>query len=260
MRAMHTAATGMMAQTVRVDTIANNLANANTTGFKKSQVDFADLMYVVTAWPGGRQTAATEMPTGLEFGSGVTPVSTLKIFTPGAFTKTDGQLDLAIEGDGFFQIQTPDGETRYTRDGSFRIASDGQIVSSEGSPLIPAISVATDVIAVEVGPDGTVSATAPDGTTSVIGNITLVRFVNPAGLRSDGGNLLSETTASGTPTTGTPGENGAGQILSGYLEMSNVDAVKELVDLIVAQRTYELNAKVVKAGDRMLQVTNTIAS
>jgi flagellar basal-body rod protein FlgG len=255
---MHTAATGMIAQTLRVDTIANNLANANTTGFKKTQMDFADLMYVVTAYPGARVTGGNEMPTGLEMGSGVMPVSTLKIFTSGSFTKTDNALDLAIAGDGFFQIQAVNGETRYTRDGNFRIASDGTVVNSEGFPLSPSITVPTDAEHVAVSADGTVVATVGE-TSTESGTVTLARFVNPAGLSSVGGNLFKETDASGTPTTGTPGEAGYGTIQQGYLEMSNVDVVTELVDLIIAQRTYELNAKVIKAGDRILNVTNSIA-
>jgi len=259
MKAMYTAATGMDAQTIRIDTIANNLANANTTGFKKSQVDFADLIYVMMRRPGVGQTEQTLAPTGLEIGSGVFPVSTLKIFTEGIVTNTAGELDLAITGDGFFQVETPTGETKYTRDGNFRVGSDGAIVNSQGFPLYPAVSVPSNASAISVGSDGTVTVLTAEGDTSTIGNIQLVKFTNPGGLSSEGGNMFAETVASGTPITGTPGLDGLGEIKQGYLEMSNVEVVTELVDLIVAQRTYELNSKVVKAGDRILQATNYIA-
>jgi len=260
MKAMYTAATGMEAQTLRIDTVANNLANANTTGFKKSQVDFADLMYVVMQWPGGGQTEGTQMPTGLEVGSGVFPVSTLKIFTAGSITNTDGALDLALTGPGFFQVETPTGEIQYTRDGNFRVGPDGTVVNSQGYPISPSLSIPTDAVDISVGSDGTVTVTTPGSDPSIIGNIQLANFTNPAGLASQGGNRYAETVASGTPTTGTPGTDGLGEVKAGYLEMSNVDVVKELVDLIISQRTYELNSKVVKAGDRVLQATNYIVS
>lgn len=259
MKAMHTAATGMDAQVVRIDTIANNLANANTTGFKESQVDFADLMYEAVRQPGGSRTQDTRMPTGLEVGSGVSPVSTLKVFTPGAVRKTGGQLDMAISGQGFFQVEVPSGEVMYTRDGNFRISADGEVVNSRGYPLYPSISVPEDATSVAVGVDGTVSVATPDGSRTTVGEIQLANFVNPAGLSSEGDNLFAETEASGAPTTGMPGREGLGEIRQGYLEESNVDVVSELVDLISAQRTYELNSKVVKAGDRVLQATNYLA-
>jgi len=260
MKAMHTAATGMDAQTLRIDTIANNLANANTTGFKKSQVDFADLMYVVERWPGGGQTETTQMPTGLEVGSGVFPVSSLKVFTEGVVTNTAGELDLAITGQGFFQVETPTGEVKYTRDGNFRVGPDGTVVSSQGYPLYPRLSVPTDAVSVAVASDGTVSVRTPNADPAVIANIQLADFVNPAGLSSEGGNLFGETVASGPVTTGTPGLDGLGEIKQGYLETSNVEVVSELVNLIVAQRTYELNSRVVRAGDRVLQATNGLVT
>ena len=260
MRAMYTAATGMDAQTIRIDTIANNLANANTTGFKKSQVDFADLMYIVLQRPGGVQTEATQMPTGLEVGTGVSPVSTLKIFTGGAISNTEGEFDMAIAGEGFFQVETPSGEVKYTRDGGFRVGADGTVVSSLGYPLYPRLSIPTNALSVSIGSDGTVAVMTPGSDPSPIGAVQLADFTNPAGLTSDGGNLFAETIASGPVTTGTPGLDGLGQIKQGYLEMSNVEVVNELVDMIIAQRTYELNSKVVKAGDRMLQATNSVVS
>ncbi len=258
LKAMHTAATGMDAQALRVDTIANNLANANTTGFKKSQVDFADLMYEVMQLPGGAQTESTQMPTGLEVGSGVFPVSTLKVFTEGIIKNTAGELDLAITGAGFFQVESPTGEVKYTRDGNFRVGPDGTVVNSQGYPLYPLLSVPTDTTAVSVASDGTISVTTPTSGPTVVGNVQMANFVNPAGLSSDGNNLYSETVASGPVSTGTPGREGFGDVQQGYLEMSNVDVVTELVDLIAAQRTYELNSKVVKAADRILQATNQV--
>jgi flagellar basal-body rod protein FlgG len=260
MKAMYTAATGMDAQTMRIDTIANNLANANTTGFKKSQVDFADLLYVTMRRPGGGSTEATQTPTGLQVGSGVFPVSTLKIFTEGVVANTAGELDLAITGPGFFQVETPSGEVKYSRDGNFRVGPDGTVVNSQGFPLSPGISVPTDAIEISVGSDGMISVVTPGSAPTVIGNVQLAGFTNPGGLSSEGGNVFSETIASGPATTGTPGLGGFGEMKQGYLEMSNVDVVSELVDLIVAQRTYELNSKVVKAGDRLLQATNYLVS
>ncbi len=260
MRAMYTAATGMDAQTIRIDTVANNLANANTTGFKKSQVDFADLMYVAMRRPGATQTSASQTPTGLELGTGVTPVSTLKVFTGGAISNTAGEFDMAITGDGFFQVESPTGETKYTRDGNFRVGADGTVVTSQGYPLYPRLSIPTDALAVAIGSDGTVTAESPGGEPSQVGSIQLANFTNPAGLASEGGNLYAETVASGPATAGTPGRDGLGELKQGYLEMSNVEVVNELVDLIIAQRTYELNSKVVKAGDRILQATNFIVS
>jgi len=260
MRAMYTAATGMDAQVLRIDTIANNLANANTTGFKKSQVDFADLMYVVMRRPGGGQTEVTQTPTGLEVGTGVSPVSTLKIFTEGAIANTAGELDLCIMGAGFFQIETPTGEVKYTRDGNLRCSADGTIVTSQGYPLYPRITVPTDATSISIGSDGTITVTTPGADPAIIGTIQLATFTNPGGLSSDGGNLYSETIASGPVTTGTPGQLGLGEVKQGYVEMSNVDVVTELVDLIIAERTYELNSKVVKTGDRVLQAANYIVS
>ena len=260
MRAMFTAATGMDAQTQRIDTIANNLANANTTGFKKSQVDFTDLMYAAVRRPGGNQTSNTHTPTGLEIGTGVTPASTLKIFTPGTIHNTDGELDVAINGHGFFQVETHTGEIRYTRDGNLRMDSEGTLVTSKGNPIYPRMTLPTDSEAISIGADGTVTVQTPGDDPSQVGTIELARFTNPAGLSSEGGNLLAETMASGAPTTGTPGNDGLGELQQGYLEGSNVEEVNELVDLISAQRTYELNSRVVRAGDRVMQAANQIVA
>lgn len=260
MKSMYTAATGMDAQVLRIDTIANNLANANTAGFKRSQVDFADLMYVAMRRPGGGQTETTQTPTGLEVGTGVTPVATLKVFTAGPITSTEGEFDMAITGAGFFQVEMPSGEIRYTRDGSFRVGPDGTVVNAEGNPLYPRLTLPTDAIYISIGVDGTVTVTQHGGTPAAVGNVQLARFTNPAGLSSEGDNLFAESVASGAPTVGTPGQLGLGQVKQGYLETSNVDVVNELVDLIIAERTYELNSKVVKTGDRVLQATNYIVS
>jgi flagellar basal-body rod protein FlgG len=260
MKAMHTAATGMDAQMLRINTIANNLANADTTGFKKSQVDFADLMYVTKKWPGGGQTETTQMPTGLEVGSGVYPVSSLKVFSDGVIANTAGELDLAIAGAGFFQVETPSGEIKYSRDGSFRMGPDGTVVNSQGYPLYPRLTIPQDATGVSVASDGTVTVSLPEAEPTTVGTIQLADFVNPAGLSSEGSNLFAETVASGPVTTGTPGRDGLGELKQGYLEMSNVDVVKELVDLIMAQRTYELNSKVVRAGDRIMQSANHVVT
>lgn len=260
MKAMHTAATGMDAQMLRINTISNNLANADTTGFKKSQVDFADLMYVTEKWPGGGQTETTQMPTGLEVGSGVYPVSSLKVFSDGVVTNTAGELDLSIAGDGFFQVETPTGEIKYSRDGSFRMGPDGTVLNSQGFPLYPRLTIPQDATGVSVASDGTVSVSSPGADPTTVGTIQLADFVNPAGLSSEGGNMFAETVASGPANTGSPGRDGLGELKQGYLEMSNVEVVQELVNLIVAQRTYELNSKVVRAGDRIMQAANHVVT
>lgn len=253
LRAFSTAATGMTAQQMIVDTIANNLANMNTVGFKKSQVDFQDLMYVKLLEAGRQSDQDTTAPNGFEIGSGVRPASTMKIFSQGEMENTGRSLDLAIEGSGFFQVSMPGGQTRYSRDGSLRADADGNLVTSSGYLIDPAISVPSDARSISVGTDGTVSAFVGDSSTpTVVGQITLVRFQNPSGLTSEGRNLLSETPASGSPITGIPGQSGMGSIQAGFLERSNVQMVTELVSLITAQRAYEINSRAIKAGDDML--------
>jgi len=259
MKAMYTAASGMDAQAFRIDAIANNLANADTTGFKKTQVDFADLMYASIGQQPTGAGSTIQVP-GLEIGSGVAPSSTLKIFQQGALSNTSGPLDVAITGNGFLPVQTASGETRYTRDGSFRVASDGSICTAQGYKLLPTMTVPTNAVSVTIGLDGTVEATGADGSASSLGQIQLANFVNPAGLASQGSNLYAETGASGTATLGAPGTSGLGELRQGYLEMSNVEVVAELVDLIMAQRTYELNSKVIRAGDRVLQAATALMS
>ncbi|MFC1633504.1 flagellar basal-body rod protein FlgG [Planctomycetota bacterium] len=258
LRAFSTAATGMTGQQTMVDAIANNLANVNTTGFKRSQVNFQDLLYFTMREPGTEVSSGINSPSGVEIGSGVRVASTTKVFTPGELQNTERALDIAISGDGFLQITMPNGDSRYTRDGSLQINANGQLVTTNGYTIEPAISIPTDATAVYIEKDGGVNVTDASGTQSVVGSIQLVRFPNPSGLASEGDNLLSENEASGTPTTGTPGENGFGTIQSGFLEKSNVQMVTELVNLITAQRAYEMNSRVIRAGDNMLQTANSV--
>jgi flagellar basal-body rod protein FlgG len=259
LRAFSTAATGMNAQQLIVDTIANNLANMNTSGFKKSQVDFRDLMYLKLQEAGRETAAGVTAPSGFEIGSGVSPASTLKVYTQGEMQTTSRQLDVAIQGDGFFQVTTPNG-VRYTRDGSFSTNATGQLVTSAGYTLEPNITIAPDARSISIGTDGTVTVFSGSNTAGTnAGTINIVRFPNPSGLSSEGNNLLAETPASGTALTGTAGTNGMGSIQQGFLEKSNVEMITELVSLITAQRAYETNSRAIQAGDQMLQATNRLA-
>jgi len=258
LRAFSTAATGMNAQQMMVDVTANNLANINTSGFKRSQIDFQDLLYVKMREAGAEVASGMKAPSGLEIGSGVRAASTVKVFTVGELVNTGKSLDIAITGDGFLQVSMPDGTTKYTRDGALQTNADGQLVTTIGYPIEPAISIPADATGVGIAPDGGVNVTTASGT-STVGNIQLARFANPSGLSSEGNNLLAETEASGTATTGTPGENGFGSIQGGFLEKSNVQMVTELVSLITAQRAYEINSRAIKAGDDMLRNAIQIA-
>lgn len=253
MRALWTAGTGMVAQQANIDVISNNLANVNTTGFKKSRTDFQDLMYQTIRQAGSTTGPDTQLPTGIQIGHGVRQVSTQKLYTEGSMQQTGNSLDVAIEGDGFFQITMPDGTVAYTRDGSFKKDSQGQIVTSEGFPLEPQITIPPTATDVSISSDGRVTATIPGQTTPQdLGQLQLARFVNPAGLESMGRNLLKETAASGTPTVASPGTDGAGTMVQKYLEMSNVQVVEEMVNMIVAQRAYEINSKAITTADEML--------
>ncbi|MHC4356285.1 MAG: flagellar basal-body rod protein FlgG [Planctomycetota bacterium] len=258
LRAFSTAATGMTGQQKMVDVIANNLANVNTSGFKRSQVNFQDLFYLTLEEPGTEIASGINSPTGIEIGSGVRISSTTKVFTAGELQNTGNPLDIAISGDGFLQVTMPNGDIRYTRDGSLMTNANGELVTSSGYAIEPAISVPIDAVSVSIEKDGGVNFKDSSGTQSVAGTIQLARFANPSGLSSEGGNLLAENEASGTPTTGTPGENGFGTIQSGFLERSNVQMVTELVNLITAQRAYEINSRAIRAGDDMLQTANNI--
>ena len=258
-RSLWTSATGMQAQELNIDVISNNLANVNTSGFKKSRAEFQDLLYESMRPAGAASSADTTVPTGIQLGHGTRPSAVQKMFSQGNFQNTQNELDWAIEGDGFFQIELPNGDTGYSRSGEFKLDADGRIVNPDGFLLIPELTVPTDTISIAVGLDGTVSVVqAGDATAVEIGNVQLARFVNPAGLRSVGKNLYSPTNASGDEITGTPGENGFGTLAQGFLEMSNVSVVDEMVNMITAQRAYETNSKVITTADDMLQIANNI--
>lgn len=259
MRALWTAASGMTGQQMKIDITANNLANVNTTGFKKSRVDFQDLLYQTVRHAGTPVTAGAQIPTGIQVGHGVRPVATQRMFSQGTFQQTDNPLDLVIEGDGFFQVLLPDGSIKYTRDGAFKRDGDGRIVTSDGFPIEPEIRIDDDALEINIGSDGTVSILMPgDDEPIQVASISLARFVNPAGLKSDGSNLYSSTAASGMPIVGVPGLDGFGGLAQGYLEMSNVQVVEEMVSMIVAQRAYETNSKAIQAADDMLQTANNL--
>jgi len=254
MRTLFSAASGMHAQTLNMDVISNNLANINTAGFKKSRAEFQDLIYQTLREPGARSTISTEIPTGMQVGLGVKPSAVNRIFTQGNFKNTGSPLDMVIEGDGFFQITMPDGTIAYTRNGNFSLDSTGRIVTNDGDPLEPAITIPADAISITIGTDGTVSVLRPGETVATeVGAIQLVKFINPAGLKSLGKNLYLNTTSSGDPIQGTPGLEGLGTIAQGYQEMSNVEIVDELVSMIIAQRAYETNSRSIRAADSMLR-------
>lgn len=259
LRSLWIAASGMEAQTLNIDVISNNLANVNTAGFKRSRADFQDLLYQTLRAPGSSSSTGTEVPTGIQLGQGVRPVAVQKLFLQGDYQQTQNELDMAIEGDGFFQIMQPNGEVAYTRSGAFKLDSEGRIVTSDGYTMDPEITVPIDVTGIYIGTDGTVSVMQPGNTeASEIGTIELARFPNPAGLQSIGRNLLLPTTASGAAVTGTGGEDGFGTIAQGFLEMSNVSVVEEMVNMIVAQRAYEINSKAIQTSDEMLQLANNV--
>ena len=258
-RSLWTSATGMQAQELNIDVIANNLANVNTSGFKKSRAEFQDLLYENMRPAGAASSADTTVPTGVQLGHGTRPSAVQKLFGQGDFQNTENQLDWAIEGDGFFQIELPNGDTSYSRCGEFKLDADGRIVNADGFLLVPQMTIPTDTVSITVGMDGTVSVIqADDPVPSEIGTIQLARFVNAAGLRSMGKNLFVPTEASGDEIVGTPGENGFGTIAQGFLEMSNVSVVDEMVSMITAQRAYETNSKVIQTSDDMLQMANNL--
>ena len=258
-RALWIASTGMQAQQFNVDNIANNLANVNTPGFKKGRADFQDLLYQTLRPAGAEVAAGLQIPTGIQLGHGVRLVAIQKIFSQGDFKETQNPLDLVIEGRGFFQILLPNGEIAYTRSGAFKLDSSGNIVTSDGYLLQPPITIPPDTVSISVGSDGTVSVmqgTSP--TPTVVGNIELATFPNPAGLKAIGRNLFMETEASGSPITGTPGEDQFGTIAQGFLEMSNVSVVEEMVNLIAGERAYEINGKAIQTSDEMLRIANNL--
>ena len=254
MRSLWIAKTGMEAQQIQLDTISHNLANVGTNGFKRSHAVFEDLIYQNLRQSGANSTEQTQLPTGLQVGLGVRPVATSRIYSQGNLQQTTNNLDLAIKGNGFFQIQQPDGTTAYTRDGSFQLDAAGQIVTNNGYTVLPGITVPTNAQSLTIGNDGTVSITVPGTPTpQTLGQIQLANFVNPAGLDPKGQNLFTETASSGTPNAGAPNVNGMGALQQGFVETSNVNVVEELVSMIQTQRAYELNSKAVQTSDQMLQ-------
>jgi len=257
LRALYTAASGMQAQQINIDTIANNIANVNTTGFKQGRAEFQDLLYQTIRPAGAASSTSTTYPVGLQLGLGTRQVATDRIFTQGDFRNTGNPLDLTVAGKGFFQVKMPNGETGYTRDGSFHANADGVLVTSSGDPLEPQVTIPKEADSVTIGKDGTVTASVA-GASQSVGTIQLANFANPAGLNAVGGNLLLATTASGDATTGAPGEDGLGQINQGMLENSNVSVVEEMVNMIIAQRAYEVNSRAVKAADDMLSQINNL--
>lgn len=258
-RALWTAASGMQAQQLNIDVVAHNLANVNTAGFKKSRADFEDLMYQTIKSAGAPSTTTTQVPTGIQIGLGAKPASVTKIFTEGNISQTGNDLDIAIEGRGFFQIQQPDGTTAYSRAGTFKKDSQGRVVTSDGYPMLPEIVIPSNATRISVGNDGTVSVMQPgQNAPTTVGNMVLATFSNPSGLSSVGKNLYVESDASGTPTTGTPGQDGIGTVSQGYLEMSNVSVMEEMVNMIIGQRAYEVNSKAVQTADEMLQLANNL--
>lgn len=245
--------TGLAAQDMNLTTISNNLANVSTTGFKRDRAEFQDLLYQIKRQPGAQSTQDTQLPSGLQLGTGVRIVGTQKNFTTGSLQTTDNPLDMAVNGRGFFQVLTPDGTVAYTRDGTFHLDSNGQIVTANGNALEPAIVVPAQTQTFTVGTDGTVSVTvAGSSTPQVIGNIQTADFINPAGLQATGNNLFLETASSGSPQVGTPGLTGLGTVLQNTLENSNVSVVEEMVNMITTQRAYEMNSKVISTADQML--------
>jgi flagellar basal-body rod protein FlgG len=252
-RALWVAKSGLDAQQTRMAVISNNLANVNTTGFKKGRPIFADLMYQNIRQAGGQTTQNTQLPTGLQLGTGVRTVATEKLHTQGNILPTENNLDVAINGRGFLQILMPNGDISYTRDGSFKLDSTGQVVTSNGMPLEPAITVPQDTISLTIGQDGTVTVTQPGAATAnQIGQIQIADFINVAGLEPIGDNLFRETVASGAPIVGAPSENELGHLTQGSLETSNVNVVEELVNMIETQRAYEMNSKAISTTDQML--------
>lgn len=253
-RSLWISKTGLDAQQTQMDVLANNLANVNTAGFKRSKAVFEDLLYQNIRQPGAQSSQQTSLPTGLQLGTGVKPAATARVFTQGNLQQTGNNLDIAINGSGFFQVQLPDGTTGYTRDGSFRVDAQGQLVTSNGYALVPGITIPPNAQSVTIGQDGTVSVSqAGSSAVTTVGTVQLSTFVNPAGLNSMGQNIFTETPASGTATPGNPGANGIGTLSQGYIETSNVNVVEELVAMIQTQRAYEINSKAIQTSDQMLQ-------
>lgn len=257
LRALYSAAAGMQSQQMNLDVISNNLANANTTGYKATKLEFQDLLYENSREAGSQQSGGNMLPSSLQVGQGSVPVATERSFAQGNLTQTGNNLDVAIQGQGFFQVQMPDGTLAYTRDGSFQTDSQGRVVTSDGYPVQGGFQpVPTGTTGITITASGTVTYTSATGNTT--SQVQIARFTNPGGLDAMGHNLYQETSASGTPELGTPGQNGFGQLQQGSLELSNVSVVQEMVNLILAQRAYEVNSKAVQAADEMMQESNNL--
>ncbi|HSC79263.1 MAG TPA: flagellar basal-body rod protein FlgG [Chitinolyticbacter sp.] len=255
MRSLWIAKTGMDAMQMNVDVISHNLANVNTNGFKRERLIFEDLLYQNMRQPGASTSQQTQLPTGLQLGTGVKPVATARIFIQGNLQLTDGTLDMAINGEGFFQIALPDGTTAYTRDGGFQVDSQGNVVTASGYQIQPALQVPAGTTKLSIGKDGTVTAVVNNDAAAPVqlGTIQLATFINPPGLQAIGENLFLETAASGAPVVGQPGSNGLGAINQGYVETSNVNVTEELINMIQAQRAFEINSRAIRTSDEMLQ-------
>ena len=257
LRSLWTGASGMIAQQTHLDVVANNLSNVNTTGFKKARTDFEDLLYQIDREPGAPVEVGSVVPTGIQIGLGTRVVGTNRMMTEGNLAQTDGDFDMAIEGDGFFQVTLPDGNLAYTRDGSWRRDGEGQIVTSNGYLLEPNIVIPEEATSISISPTGIVSITTiDDEEQQEVGQVELARFVNPSGLKAIGKNLFLETDASGEAVAGAPGDEGLGYVLHGFIEMSNVQVVEEMVNMIVAQRAYEANSKTIQTSDDLLRIAN----
>jgi flagellar basal-body rod protein FlgG len=258
-RSLWIAKTGLEAQQLNVDVISNNLANVSTNGFKRQRPIFEDLLYQQLRQPGAQTSQQTQVPSGLQIGTGVRPTATVRNFVTGSLQQTSNPLDVAINGAGFFQILLPDGTTAYTRDGSFQLDANGQMVTSSGYPVQPAITIPANTLTTTIGADGTVSVTQAGSSTPVqLGTIQIANFINPAGLQARGENLFLETAASGPPQLDTPGTNGLGPLNQNFVETSNVSVTEELVNLITAQRAFEINSRAIETSDQMLQKLTTL--
>jgi flagellar basal-body rod protein FlgG len=253
LRSLWIAKTGMESQQTNIDVISNNLANVSTNGFKRSRPVFEDLVYQTLRQPGAQASQQTQVPSGLQLGTGARPVATERIHLQGNLQQTGNTFDMAIQGNGFFQVQLPDGTLAYTRDGAFQVNSEGTVVTANGDILQPQITVPADAIGVDIAQDGTVTVTQPGNVVTQQGPIQLTNFINPTGLQSIGDNLYLETVSSGTPNTSNPGLNGLGTLQQGFVETSNVNVVEELINMIQAQRAYEINSRSIQASDQMLQ-------
>ncbi len=259
MISLWSAASGMLSQELNMDVISNNLSNVDTTGFKKSRVDFQDLLYQTKSVPGSDNTEGSRLPIGIQIGNGVRAIGTQKMFTDGELIETGNDTDIAIQGDGFFQVLMPDGSMAYTRNGSFKKTNNGQLVTADGFALEPAITIPIDATKVSIGSDGTVSVIQGNENVSTpIGRIEIARFINPSGLMNIGKNLLKPTSISGDAQVGVPGNEGFGTLANRTLETSNVKVVEEMVKMITAQRAYEVNTKSIQTADNMLQMANNL--